>query len=56
MFQRMELYLSEAVRVRSVARTVWARDGMCAVRFVDLSDADRLEIAEHLDRSERLRR
>jgi hypothetical protein len=56
MFQRLELFLGGTVPVRGVARTVWADAGMCAVHFVDLSDADRLEIAEHLDRSSRRRR
>ena len=55
MFQRLELFLGSSRPVHGVARTVWAHHGMCAVRFVDLSDVDRLEIAEHVDRSERRR-
>jgi hypothetical protein len=53
MFQRVELFLGTRQPVRGVARTVWAQEGLCAVHFVDFCDADRLEIAEHIDRTER---
>ena len=49
MLQRVELLLRGRRTVRGVARTVWARGGLHAVRFVEFSDADRLEIAEHVD-------
>jgi len=56
MFQRVDILLGPSRHVQGVARTVWAQSGMCAVHFVGLSDADRLEIAEHVDRAERRQR
>ena len=50
MIQRVELHLGAGQMLCGMARTVWASNGMCAVRFVDMSDADRLDIAEHIDR------
>ena len=55
LFQRLELLLGPSRAVSSVARTIWAEHGMCAVHFVDLSDVDRLEIAEQVDRAGRRR-
>ncbi len=42
-------------RLRTLARTVWANEQQHGVRFIDLGDADRLEIAEHLDDQQRRR-
>lgn len=52
MIQRMELHLQGRTPLRGVARTVWSSGDLHAVRFVELSDADRLDIAEHIDRLE----
>ncbi|MBW2529156.1 MAG: hypothetical protein JRI23_33580 [Deltaproteobacteria bacterium] len=52
MIQRVELDLGGEAPVRGVARTVWAQGDLHAVRFVELGDVDRLEIAEHIDRLE----
>lgn len=49
----IELGAGRPIRVR--ARPVWDRDNLLAVRFVVMSDADRLTIAEHLDQRVRLR-
>jgi hypothetical protein len=54
--QRIELELDGGARFQALARTVWSQDGWHAVRFVGLSDADRLDIAEHLDRVMQARR
>jgi hypothetical protein len=40
--------------IRTRGRSVWARERFHAVRFVAMSDADRLTIAELLDRKARL--
>ena len=56
MVQRMELYLGRDEPLEVLARTVWSSDDLHAVRFIDLSDVDRLDIAEYLDELERLRR
>jgi len=53
--QRLELEL-ETATLCTLARTVWQRGDVHAVRFIDLSDVDRLDIAEHLDIIERHRR
>ena len=53
--QKLRLELGGAT-VTTYARTVWSRGGLEAVRFVGLSDVDRLEIAEHLDWLEARRR
>lgn len=42
-------------RLRTLARTVWVNQQQHGVRFIDLSDADRLEIAEHIDEERRRR-
>ena len=45
-----ELSLEDRPRpIRVRARSVWTDGRMQAVRFVAMSDVDRLEIAEHLD-------
>lgn len=49
MVQRVELRLGGQRTVSGMARTVWADGGLHAVRFVNLSDVDRLDIAEHMD-------
>lgn len=48
-----ELYLGEGRPIRARARPVWSRDRLLAVRFVWMNDADRLTIAELLDRKMR---
>ncbi len=48
--QRVELELGGAALVRAMARTVWCYRDLQAIHFVGLSDVDRLEIAEHMDR------
>ncbi len=48
--QHVELGIG-ARRIRGAARTVWADGDLQALRFVGLTDVDRLEIAEHLDRT-----
>jgi hypothetical protein len=48
--QRIELRLETGRRVRGLARTIWSRRGYFAIRFVGFEDADRLEIAEQVDR------
>jgi len=46
----LELDLSHREPLRTLARTVWSKDNLMGVRFVGLSDVDRLDIAEELDR------
>jgi hypothetical protein len=53
MMQRFEMQLETGRRIRGLARTIWSRRDCFAVRFVGMSDADRLEIAELVDRGER---
>ena len=48
--QRVDLDLGE-LQIHGAARTVWSDGDLHAVRFIGLSDVDRLEIAEHLDRA-----
>lgn len=46
----LELRLPERVRpIRALARRVWSRGSLVALKFVRLGDADRLSLAEHLD-------
>jgi len=46
----LELELPERVRpMRALARPVWAAGSQQALRFVRISDADRLSLAEHVD-------
>ncbi len=48
--QAYELRLGEGSQpFRVLARTVWQHGGLRGVRFVNLTDVDRLEIAEYLD-------
>jgi len=46
---RFEIYLGNRP-IRTRGRAVWSRDRLQAVRFVLMHDADRLTIAELLDR------
>jgi hypothetical protein len=50
-----EIHIGEARSIRARARSVWSRGRLLAVRFVSMNDADRLTIAELLDRKARLR-
>lgn len=50
-----EIYLPGARPIRARGRTVWGRDRLLAVKFVVMNDADRLTLAELLDRKVRLR-
>ena len=50
-----EIYLPGARPIRARARPVWDRDRLLAVKFVAMNDADRLTIAELLDRKVKLR-
>lgn len=50
----IELRLGDR-RIRARARSVWSDGRLEAVRFLVMSDVDRLAIAEHLDRKARLR-
>jgi len=46
----LELELPEKVRpMRALARPIWSFGAQHALRFVRISDADRLSIAEHID-------
>ena len=48
---RLELYMPDAkAPVRALARSVRSMGSEQALRFVAISDADRLTISEHLDR------
>jgi PilZ domain len=44
-----EIYLEGSRPIRARARPVWGRERLCAVKFVSMSDADRLTLAELLD-------
>jgi hypothetical protein len=47
---KLELQLPERMRLlRALARPVWAFGSQQALRFVRMSDVDRLSLAEHLD-------
>ena len=50
---RLELKLHDRM-VRTLVRTLWVRSGLLAVRFIDITDAARLDIAEYLDHVERV--
>jgi PilZ domain len=50
-----EIYLPSARPIRARGRVVWARKRLLAVKFVWMNDADRLTLAELLDRKVRLR-
>jgi hypothetical protein len=50
LIQTLELYLPERRRpLRALARSVWIAGSQQAFKFVSISDADRLSLAEHLD-------
>jgi hypothetical protein len=49
-----EIYLPGARAIRARARPVWGKGRMTAVRFVMINDADRLTLAEMMDRKVRL--
>jgi hypothetical protein len=51
----LEIFLDGPSPIHARARAVWSRGRLQAVRFVAMSDADRLTIAELLDRKVRLR-
>jgi hypothetical protein len=47
---KLEISLPERVhKLTALARPVWSRGSQQALRFVRISDADRLTLAEHLD-------
>jgi len=52
LLQHLELEIGAPKPLRTLARTVWAEGKWQGVRFVGLSDVDRLDIAEHIDRVE----
>jgi hypothetical protein len=54
--QRFEIDLGRRGRLEALARTVWSREEWQAVRFIGLSEVERLDIAEHLDRLEKVAR
>lgn len=54
MLSPFEIHLDGDRPIRARARPVWIKDRLAAVRFVWMSDADRLTIAEMLDRKVRL--
>ncbi|MBW2453029.1 MAG: PilZ domain-containing protein [Deltaproteobacteria bacterium] len=47
--QHLELEIGALKPLKTLARTVWADGKWQGVRFVGLSDVDRLDIAEHID-------
>jgi hypothetical protein len=50
-----EIYLPGERAIRARARPVWGKDRLTAVKFVMIHDADRLTLAEVLDKKVRLR-
>jgi hypothetical protein len=50
----LRIHLEGRSPIHARARAVWSRGRLQAVRFVAMSDADRLTIAELLDRKARL--
>ena len=50
-----EIYLPGKRPIRARGRQVWGHDRLLAVKFVMMNDADRLTLAELLDRKARLR-
>jgi len=47
---RLEIHLPERVRpIQAIVRPIWSRGTHQAMRFVRMNDADRLNLAEHLD-------
>ncbi len=50
LLMRLEMLLPERVRpLRALARPIWMRGSQQALKFVRISDVDRLTLAEHLD-------
>jgi hypothetical protein len=45
-----ELDVGRGRPIRLRGRPLWSRERLLAIRFVAINDADRLTIAEHLDR------
>lgn len=52
-FLHLEIILPERLRpLRAVARPIWSLGTQQAFKFVKMSDVDRLNLAEHVDRAE----
>lgn len=50
LLMRLEMLLPERIRpLRALARPIWVRGSQQALKFVRISDVDRLTLAEHLD-------
>jgi hypothetical protein len=49
-----EIYLPGVRPIRARARPVWGKQRVTAVKFVVINDADRLSLAEMLDKKARL--
>ena len=50
LLMRLEMLLPERVRsLRALARPIWVSGTQQALKFVRISDVDRLTLAEHLD-------
>lgn len=50
LFMRLEIRLPERRRpIVAIARPVWSYGHQQAFRFIEISDVDRLTLAEHLD-------
>jgi hypothetical protein len=50
LFMRLEMLLPERIRpLRALARPIWVHGSQQALKFVRISDVDRLTLAEHLD-------
>ena len=50
LFMRLEMLLPERIRpLCAVARPIWVEGSQQALKFVRISDVDRLTLAEHLD-------
>jgi hypothetical protein len=46
----LELHLPERIHaLHALARPVWSMGNQQALRFVEISDVDRLTLAEHMD-------
>jgi hypothetical protein len=50
LLMRLDMLLPERIRpLRALARPIWVRGSQQALKFVRISDVDRLTLAEHLD-------
>lgn len=50
LLMRLEMQLPERLRpLRALARPIWVHGSQQALKFVRISDVDRLTLAEHLD-------